>query len=301
MRNVEKEDQRLKASTSTLDAGTGSLNHKWVVRAIKVKRASPTQPQDIQLFTTQILLVLSSSALNWTGNKTRFALIGYSLGGGIAASFTSFFPNLVESLVLIAPAGLMRSARIHWTSKFLYGGFLPRRLVEYLVWRRLGGTSTISASNDEDGKISPTQAAEEEQSSHPALAPDSTASVLARRPSATISSIVSWQLANHAGFVPAFVSSIQHAPISNQHDAWKAIADIQHLPPSQRLLEAQVLLLLGKDDNVVLAEEMEQDAKKAMGDVVHIRILDGGHEVPVTDAAIVATTIFHFWNQQSRE
>ncbi|KAI5208446.1 hypothetical protein AUEXF2481DRAFT_6133 [Aureobasidium subglaciale EXF-2481] len=258
-----------------------------------------TQSQDIQLFTTQILLVLSSSPLNWTGNKTRFALIGYSLGGGIAASFTSFFPNLVESLVLIAPAGLMRSTRIHWTSKFLYGGYLPRRLVEYLVWRRLGGSSTTPVSNDEDGKISPTQAAEEEQSSHPALAPDSPASVLARRPSATISAIVSWQLANHAGFVPAFVSSIQHAPISNQQDAWKAIADMQHLPPSQRLLEAKVLLLLGKHDNVVIAEEMHQDAKKAMGHVVDIRILHGGHELPVTHAAIVATTIFAFLDPSS--
>ncbi|KAI5198174.1 putative alpha/beta hydrolase [Aureobasidium subglaciale] len=256
-----------------------------------------TQPQDIQLFTTQILLALSSSPLSWTGNNTRFGLIGYSLGGGIAASFTSFFPNLVESLVLIAPAGLMRSTRIHWTSKFLYGGYLPRRLVEYLVWRRLGGTSTASVSNDQDGKISPTQAAEEEQPSHPALTPDSTASVLARRPSATISAIVSWQLANHAGFVPAFVSSIQHAPVSNQHASWKAISDRQQLPPSQRLLEAKVLLLLGKEDNVVVAEEMQEDARNAMGDKVDIRILDGGHELPVTDATIVATTISHFWNQ----
>jgi pimeloyl-ACP methyl ester carboxylesterase len=88
-------------------------------------------------------------------------MIGYSLGGGIAASFTSYFPNLVESLVLIAPAGLMRSTRIHWTSKLLYGGFLPRKLVEYLVWRRLGGIDASSSASqdasDDGGKVTAIQ------------------------------------------------------------------------------------------------------------------------------------------------
>ncbi|KEQ74490.1 alpha/beta-hydrolase, partial [Aureobasidium namibiae CBS 147.97] len=213
-----------------------------------------SQPQDIQLFTTQILLVLSSSPLSWTGDGNRFALIGYSLGGGIAASFTSYFPNIVESLVLIAPAGLMRSTRIHWTSKFLYGGFLPRKLVEYLI--------------------------------------------SARRPSVSIANVVAWQLHHHAGFVSSFVSSIQHAPISAQHDIWRRIASCQNsvIPSTQRLLEGKVLLLLAKDDNVVIADEMSQDAQSALGsDAVDIRVMDGGHELPVTDAELVAQTILDFW------
>lgn len=263
------------------------------------------QPQDIQLFTTQILLVLSSSPLSWTGDGNRFGLIGYSLGGGIAASFTSYFPNLVESLVLIAPAGLMRSERIHWTSKLLYGGFLPRRLVEYLVWRRLGGNSSVPlpAPNDkDDGKVTATKAADEEAAdeeapSHPALTRDSSAQISARRPSVSIADVVSWQLTHHAGFVPAFVSSIQHAPISAQHSSWKYIAARQLLPPDQRLLEGKVLLLLGKDDTVVIANEMSEDAKEVLGDAVDIRVMDGGHELPVTDADVVAQTILDFWNQ----
>ncbi|KAI4721413.1 putative alpha/beta hydrolase [Aureobasidium sp. EXF-10727] len=260
------------------------------------------QPQDIQLFTTQILLVLSSSPLSWTGDGNRFGLIGYSLGGGIAASFTSCFPNLVESLVLIAPAGLMRSTRIHWTSKFLYGGFLPRKLVEYLVWKRLGGTSSTPTSSqtiEDDGKVTATQAAEEETPSHPALAADSSAQISIRRPSVSIADVVSWQLTHHAGFVASFVSSIQHAPISGQHSSWKAIADAQQsLSKDQRLLGGKVLLLLGKDDTVVVADEMCEDAQQVLGPAVDIRILDGGHELPVTDADIVAQTILDFWNQQ---
>ncbi|KAI4746682.1 putative alpha/beta hydrolase [Aureobasidium sp. EXF-12298] len=264
-----------------------------------------SQPQDIQLFTTQILLVLSSSPLSWTGNGNRFAIIGYSLGGGIAASFTSYFPNLVESLVLIAPAGLMRSTRIHWTSKFLYGGFLPRRLVEYLVWRRLGGidaSTSASQDDDDDGKVTATQAAEQETPSHPALTPDSSAQISARRPSVSIARVVAWQLHHHAGFVSSFVSSIQHAPISAQHDIWKRIAEYQNssLPSTHRLLEGKVLLLLGKDDTVIIADEMCEDAQSALGpDALEICVLDGGHELPVTDAEVVAQTILDFWNGNS--
>ncbi|KAI4734433.1 putative alpha/beta hydrolase [Aureobasidium sp. EXF-12298] len=258
------------------------------------------QPQDIQLFTTQILLVLSSSPLSWTGDCNRFGLIGYSLGGGIAASFTSHFPNLVESLILIAPAGLMRSERIHWTSKLLYGGLLPRRLVEYLVWRRLGGNDSAPTSsqnvNDND-KVTATKAVDEEAPSHPALMRDSSAQISARRPSVSIADVVSWQLTHHAGFVPAFVSSIQHAPVSAQHSSWKSIAARQLLPADQRLLEGKVLLLLGKDDTVVIADEMCEDAKEVLRDAVDIRVMDGGHELPVTDADVVAQTILDFWSQ----
>lgn len=197
----------------------------------------------------------------------------------------------------------MRSTRIHWTSKFLYGGLLPRRLVEYLVWRRLGGIDASSSAskdvNDEGGKVTATQAAEQETPSHPALSPDSSAQISARRPSVSIAKVVSWQLHHHAGFVASFVSSIQHAPISSQHDIWKHIAASQDptLPSIQQLLEGKVLLLLGKDDTVIIADEMCEDAQSVLGpDALEIRILDGGHELPVTDAEVVAQTILDFWN-----
>lgn len=54
-------------------------------------------PHDDRLYTTEILLALTSSPLAWTPGG--FSLIGYSLGGGIAADFASSFPNIVKSLV----------------------------------------------------------------------------------------------------------------------------------------------------------------------------------------------------------
>ncbi|KAJ5459515.1 uncharacterized protein N7458_001067 [Penicillium daleae] len=69
-------------------------------------------PQDARLFTTQILLALASSPVSWNGLGAPphgFDLMGYSLGGGIAANFAANFPGLVRSLILFTPAGLIRA------------------------------------------------------------------------------------------------------------------------------------------------------------------------------------------------
>src|SRR6478752_6001869 len=53
-------------------------------------------PYDIRLYTTQVLLALASSPLSWTGSNS-LRVIGYSLGGAIAASFAVNFPHMVSS------------------------------------------------------------------------------------------------------------------------------------------------------------------------------------------------------------
>lgn len=98
---------------------------------------TPT-PHSARLYTTCILLALTSSPVRWTGNGSSFSLIGYSLGGGIVANFTSYFPSLVSSLVLLAPAGLVREDRLTFTNKFLYNtGLVSEKTLENVVRRRL--------------------------------------------------------------------------------------------------------------------------------------------------------------------
>ncbi len=64
--------------------------------------------------------------------------MGYSLGGGIAANFASYFPNMVRSLVLVAPSGIIRPRHMSGRSRFLYSmGLVPERLVNWIVYRRL--------------------------------------------------------------------------------------------------------------------------------------------------------------------
>jgi len=91
-----------------------------------------------RLYTTSILLALTSSPVPWTGNDTRFALIGYSLGGGIVANFTSYFPSVVSSLVLLAPSGLVRADHISLTNKFLYNtGLINETTLEGIIKKKL--------------------------------------------------------------------------------------------------------------------------------------------------------------------
>lgn len=94
-------------------------------------------PQDSAFFNVIILIVIASSMLSWTG-RSSFCIIGYSLGGGIAVNFASFFSNLVSSVVLLAPSGLIRPYHFDWHSKLLYSKhLLPESILEYLVYRRL--------------------------------------------------------------------------------------------------------------------------------------------------------------------
>ena len=105
-------------------------------------------PQDNRLFTTQILLALASSPISWTGAESgKFCLTGYSLGGGIAAAFAAYFPQLISSLVLLAPAGLVRDSQVSFQSRLLYErGFVPENVLGYLVGRRLRAGPLVSPS-----------------------------------------------------------------------------------------------------------------------------------------------------------
>ena len=115
-------------------------------------------PQDERLFASAILIALSSSNLCWTGSSS-FAIVGYSLGGGIATNFTSYFPSLVSSLILIAPSGLVRKGHVSKLSKLLYAsGILPESLVESIVKRRLAGNPSAAVPvRSKDIPVTPTE------------------------------------------------------------------------------------------------------------------------------------------------
>jgi len=265
--------------------------------------------QDAQLFTSQILLVLASSQLAWTGSD-RFTLVGYSLGGGVSASFTSYFPELVESLVLIAPAGLIRPGHISRSSRLLYGAVLPEAVAEYFIYWRLKGGSGVPFGKRRpkvsgETKTTPVGAAESEVPEHPAHAANSLAPIFPDRPGISPANAVNWQLDAHPGFLSAFISSIKHAPITQQHERWRLIgrrqvaARISAEPAEkaqQGLKEGKVLILLGKQDKVIISDEVEEDATAVLGkeNVTVIR-LEGAHDVPVVNAQGCVDALLDFW------
>ena len=262
--------------------------------------------QDIGLWTSQILLVLSSSKLAWTGTN-RFTMVGYSMGGGISAAFTSYFPELVESLILIAPGGLLRPSRISRSSKLLYGNLLPDFAVKYFVGKRLRGSSAAlpGIKSTQSSGTTPAQAAESEVPGHPANSKDSTAAMFPGHPQMSVANAVSWEVDAHPGFLSSFISSIKYAPVSNEHERWRIIGRRCTARKSSTdqdkvrgLNENKVLIIFGAQDPVIIAEETGADATEALGaENVTVVNIEGGHDVPVINAQRCVEAITEFLNK----
>ncbi|KAI4950901.1 hypothetical protein J4E86_007409 [Alternaria arbusti] len=236
-----------------------------------------TTNYDSSLFTSQILLALQSSPIHWS----HFTIVGYSLGGAIAADFTSYFPSLVRGLVLVAPSGLIRRNRISISSKMLYNSsWMPEWMVRKFVASKLWTGRKVVESDPEavENAETTTTASEGDKtylSSNQMLLPGN--------PHSTVSSVVDWQIQNHKGFVPAFISTIRHAPIQNQQERWAVIREnIENRAGPLK----EVWLILGETDPVINADEVTEDARAALGEEnVRVKVLDGvGHEVAIERA-----------------
>ena len=255
------------------------------------------------LFTSQILLVLATSPLSWTGSSSgRFSIVGYSLGGGIATAFTSHFPTLVSSLVTIAPSGLLRPKHISRSSRLIYSeGIIPESVLNFLVHRRLKTPlyPTKPKSEKEYPDVTDTVNAEIPNLESSPLVPLSK-----NHPNITIASAVSWQVDHHDGFIPAFMSSIRHGPITEQHDDWRVIgrrltqqaAGGAKGSPDQGLEHGKVLIITGNDDVIIKKDELVADATAALDGNVVFKFIDAGHEAPVVKSQDVVRAISEFWN-----
>ena len=205
---------------------------------------SPNVPHDARLYTTQILLAITSSSLPWTPDG--FSIIGYSLGGGIAADFAAYFPHLIQGLVLLAPAGLVRPYHFGWQSKLLYNDILPTPILEYLVNKRLtgGDSSSHAVQRLTNSRVSSTATAENAVASEmkgPARHDFNSTPLNRQKPHLTVASVVTWQLGLHQGFIRSFVSSIRYASISGNRETWKMLA----------ALEVPVLIIAGDTDPIM--------------------------------------------------
>ncbi|ETI27015.1 hypothetical protein G647_10114 [Cladophialophora carrionii CBS 160.54] len=262
---------------------------------------------DIRLFTTQILLVLASSPLSWTGHNrsAKFSLVGYSLGGGIATTFASYFPDLIDSLILFAPAGILRPYHISKTSHIIYSeGIIPEGLLERVVRRRLRSpmaqplrtTTTPSPNEDASKTVGATEAAAAEVGKVN-LESNSRAVLSKTRPHVTVEKAVLYQLDNYPGFVHAFMSSIRYGPVRYQHDRWRIFG--QHLARQNQVngTNKKVLIVLGRNDPIIIQKEVEEDANDVLGGNVEFVSFDAGHEVPVSKAEQVVRTIVDFWSR----
>lgn len=211
----------------------------------------------------------------------------------------------------------MRRERVSWKSWWLYdvgAVLLPRGLLRRLVGKRMytpvGGDddddAAIAASSADVGNAAQAEAGQVVQRrrgrrdsmlSHPAPL------LGADRPHVTAAGAVNWQLAHHQGFVvPAFVSSMRCAPIYGQQERWRVVGEkvraerVAAVEKGERERKG-VLLLLGKDDPIVLVDEVGRDAVDALGGEDNVRtvVLEAGHEVPMSKPKDVVRAMVEFW------
>lgn len=244
---------------------------------------------DERLYVSQIMMVLASSEVSWTGNAMvggtgGFHIIGYSLGGGLAANFASWFPHLVRSLVLVAPASLQRLGDRGWRTRLLNLRFkLTERLLYDFYRRRLEPKYTVT-----------------EEGSNKTGDPWDDAIISPTRSHVTAASIMSWHLCHHEGFVPAIISTLRYSPIYERYDDWKRLGALlaarrenSHLPG---LFGGNVLFILGSVDNIVREDKIIPDAESIIGgDACQVEVLDAGHELGITKGTEVAEIASKFW------
>ena len=245
------------------------------------------------------MLALTSSPISWTGVESgRFCLVGYSLGGGIAAAFAAFFPQLLSSLVLLAPSGLIRESQISFQSRLLYSrGLMPDNIIKFLVRQRLRAGPLVRPKADKR-KLNASAALTEELPSQGAAE----VQTLSREyPHINIPSAVAWQVNNHTGFVHAFMSSMRNGPILGQRQ-WTNWARLgEYLSTQNRISSStqgqsglsldKVHILCGNNDAVIVKDELVPDATAVLGGNVTFQFYEAGHEFPSTKYKEVASYI----------
>jgi pimeloyl-ACP methyl ester carboxylesterase len=205
------------------------------------------------------------------------------MGGGIAVSFSAFFPNVPNSVVLLAPSGLIRPESFGLISRIVFStGIVPDRILAAITSRRL--QQPIASSKAK--RAAPAKA----QSSDPRIevalaevadpAPDKSATPFERR----VLLYVRWMVRHHAGFVPAFMSCIPNAPLTEQHDKWRHLA---------RRKPGTTAILFGRHDEIIDEAAYRLDGLPLAGgeDNVAWKVLPGGHDFVMTHHKEILATL----------
>ncbi|KAI0523746.1 Alpha/Beta hydrolase protein [Xylaria bambusicola] len=248
-------------------------------------------PYDTRLFVSQILLVLASSPLSWTGNNA-FSLIGYSLGGGIAVNFAATFPDMVESLILLAPAGMIRPENIGRLSRLIFtSGLVPERLLAWMTKSRLRSPIDNAVSKKRSTATKALSPAEDKEDFVDVAVQEAVDPPTQQNPTPfelEVVSFVHWSLDYNEGFVPAMMSTIRYAPLMEQQEYWRLLA---------KRKPGTTAVLIGHDDNLIQREDYEEDALPLIGgkDNVFWRIVPGAHNFPFTHPSSALKAIYEFW------
>ena len=236
-----------------------------------------------------MLSTIASSSLSWTGSN-KFSIIGFSLGAPISIQFITAFPWLIEGVVLLGPAGLLRSLPLSYQKI----RFAPQPL-------ELGDPNMKPMVEDCLGVD--TSCPMQQRLSKSSSRPDASSSMSDKASnglqSLDMGALKQWQYEFNEGHVYAFYDTVRHGPSVGQDALYKKFGELLSVgPQSQTALGVdKVLIVFGKDDDVVVGSETTKDMLKLFTfEKVEVRYVPGTHDFVYPNSKTISDLIFETWS-----
>ena len=193
--------------------------------------------------------------------------------------FVAHFPYLVHSIVLLAPAGILRQMPQDYDSLPVRFPFaFPSSYLRRFVGKILGAD------------LEPRKVKEYPPHAEPLRTID-------------VPAAVQWQFDRNHGFVASFLKSARDGPIMHQQRDWQKVCavikrqrgDVQGR--SSKLCGSKILVIFGKSDGTVVGNEVSGDLERMLGaEHVVFRTVPGTHGFPVSSSEQTLDHIFKFWD-----
>ncbi|KAI3633977.1 hypothetical protein MIR68_007581 [Amoeboaphelidium protococcarum] len=225
----------------------------------------PHVDHDDALYISQLSMILLHAGVQ------KFHLIGFSLGGSIAIQFTSYFHHMIQSLVLLAPAGLLDELP-------LPGKLVRVPLLGEAIMYSLGARVMVKGSYA-NFKVKPELDLDHLCSqSHDFLSDNSTL----QEDVSYFYELIKLQTLYHPSYKRSFLSTTRHFSICNKQKILERLSVIsdethRHLP---------VTLIWGTEDNVV-PYHLHEDIKKFIPRSKLVSIDSAGHNIIAENATAV--------------
>lgn len=211
-------------------------------------------------------------------------------------AFAAHFPYLINSIVLLAPVGILRYIPEDYKSfLFRHASFIPGKYVRRAVGKLLGVPSPETGE-----KLS---AGLKDVDSDPEAVEET---ALVGQKKINVKEIVQWQFDHHKGFYHSFVDTIRYGPIMNQYSDWKKVCDLikdrntplDELHADSKLRNSKLFVIFGDSDGIVVADDVLMDLERMLGGRKHLvnRIVPGGHGFPISSCDEVVGHISEFWH-----
>ena len=210
-------------------------------------------------------------------------------------SFAAHYPYLINSIILLAPAGILRYMPDDYESFFFrHSSCVPSGYLRNLVGKLLG-VDTANQPNRLKDAAHENTGPEAPHKKEP----------FGKR-TLDIPGVVQWQFDYHHGFCHSFVNTIAYGPIMHQQSDWEmacnvikgngSVHSLKERP--SKLHNSKILVVFGDSDGVVVGRHVSEDLKNMLGGSQHVefRTVPGGHGFPVPSSKDVIKHISDFWN-----